>query len=592
VVRIFGGLFALLIAMSCLFLILFHGILDWRATFAFIAAHALLNVAVIGATGFLLVERSKNWSGYPRAFFTLPVRTRSLVFWPWLFCTLSLAIPWFAMTVLVSQLFGNHLPLWTPCLLFAAGMACVLAAVWAPFPGLFAKTLAFVVAVLVSGGLAIWLIDVEVNAFPGAALPGDMSEPPEQAVVAVLLACLAAGCFAAHAAVACDRRGDKWLPGLARAGRRVLEFFRARPLPRPFTSPARAQCWYTFHSPFGRITRILSVACLGAYIVALDISRKHSEAVDPHLMVFGIAVCLPVLGLGVALLLYVFVPLPAIQRWLGLQLPKADTYRKRDLTLTLRFAFARPLSSGGLAAAFLRSHLLGVLTTCRLWLPVALVAGFGWYIARVGTDRAVQDSTHAFGELSGWQCLGLAVLLGSGGVAVLWRMATELPMSAPPGRGRTWVEFALSFGMVIVNGLATVGVSLLLDSATRDAAVSAVAWMGITLLAAKALVATWAFRALRRAGLFDATAFHDFRRCWLAVAVPAVASTAVLLPSQLPIPAWLALLWIMVFLPLGRFALITFGFDWRRHGERPPWLVRDENFATRVGIRGSVMTGG
>jgi hypothetical protein len=350
-------------------------------------------------------------------------------------------------------------------------------------------------------------------------------------------------------------------------------------MPRPFASPARAQCWYTFHSPFGRVGRIFSVVYLGAYGFAFGISRAPVHEVNPHLAVFGMTVCYPIVGLSVLFL--VALPLSAILRALGIRLPKPDTSLKRFFTL--EYSFARPLSSGTLAAAFLRSQLLGVLTTFRLWLPVALVAGLGWHVARFGSGRAVRDLIRVFGDLPGWQWLGIAVLLASAGVAVLWRLGTDLRVAAPqPGWIQQGIGIAVVFAMFTVNGLAAVCVSLLLDPATRAPAVRVFAWIGIGFLAAKVVFAFAAYRAARQADLFDGAAFRDFRRCWLAVAVPAVGSTAVLLPAQLAVPAWLALLWIMVLLPLGRFALITFSFEQTRHGESLARPLRGETRFLRL----------
>jgi hypothetical protein len=526
-----------------------------------IFTYALLFLAVCCFVVFFPFEATPNRFGYPRELFRLPVRTRSLVFWPWLFCTLSLSLAWVAFTAAVSQAFGAHWPVFTPCLLFAAGVACVLAGMWAPLSDLLSKQLGLWAASAVSGGFAVWLIDVETRASYGAGQPEYATRTSPYAVVITLLVWLAAAYPAAHAAVACDRHGDKWLPGFACSLQRVWQYLRPRRLPKPFGSPARAQLWYCSAGPQAIGPALISLVQLGFLVFLLVASRAAPEKVLAHVVVFVTAVWLPFTFVILGVLISVILPL------LGFQLREAIA-SQFGFGIT-RFAFVRPFHSGGVAVAILRSALDGALNGCAFCVLAVLVTVVGWHYA---TDRTVRDWTSdfgalwtaVFGDLPAWQCFGVIALSASAGVAVLWKLATDI-MLAPRGRMRLWAAAATLCGLVAVNGSAAVGVSLLLDPATRAQAVRVFTWLGMAFLAVKFLIAVTAFRVARREALFEGSEFCEFRTCWLAVAIPALVSAAVLLPAGLPVPAWLVLLWIFVLMPLGRLPLITLNLAWIRH---------------------------
>jgi hypothetical protein len=510
---------------------------------------------------FFPFEATPNRFGYPRELFRLPVPTRSLVFWPWLFCTLSSSLTWVAFTAAVSQAFGAHWPVLTPCLLFAAGVACVLAGMWAPLSDPLTKQLGLWAALAVSGGFALWLIDVEIRASYGAGQPEYATRTSPYTVAMTLFVWLAAAYPAAHAAVACDRHGDRWLPGFARGLKRICEYLKPGRLPQPFGSPARAQLWYGERSLQGVAAAAISLVQLGLFVLLLGASRIAPAKLPPHVVVFVTAVGLPITFVGLGVLISVFLPV------LGIQLPHAIA-SQFGFGIT-GFTFVRPIRSGGIAVAILRSALVGALSGCLFCISLVIVAAVGWHYA---TGRTVRDWTRDFGELwtvvfgdlPAWQCFGVMALSASAGVAVLWKLGTEV-MLAPRGRKRLWAKTATLCGLVAVNVSAAVGVSLLLDPATRAQAVRVFTWLGMAFLAGKVLVAVTAFRAARRAGLFEGRELRDFRACWLAVAGAVLVSAAVLLPAELPMPTWLVLLWVLVLMPLGRLPLIAHNLEWVRH---------------------------
>jgi hypothetical protein len=329
-------------------------------------------------------------------------------------------------------------------------------------------------------------------------------------------------------------------------------------LPQPFGSPARAQRWYFSYGPAGCAFSLIYLYQLGFLAFVLGFSRHLSDIINPHLVVFGFVVCLPILVMGLV------VPVHLILRALGVRLRKLDPRQLPGGQLEpATFLRLRPMSGGEFAAAILRASLRNVLTNCRWWLSLALVLGIGWSVAHAA-GRAVHDWTRPFGDLSAWQCIGVIVLSAVAVVVVLWHLTTNW-MMVLPGSNRLWRQTALFTGFVGVNGLAAVGLSLLLDPTTRARAVGVFTGLGLAILVLKVVVASAAFLSARRAGLVEAPAVRDLCRCWLAVAVPALASAAVLLPAKLPVPVGFVVLWMVIFLPLGRLPLIAFAFESGRH---------------------------
>ncbi len=97
-------------------------------------------------------------AGYPRAMLVLPVRTRTLVFWPMLYGSLGVVLLWLFTAVLVYGPSGDSAPLLLPCLALAALMAWIHALAWLPIPNYLLRLLVILVAVLALGFLPYWLM--------------------------------------------------------------------------------------------------------------------------------------------------------------------------------------------------------------------------------------------------------------------------------------------------------------------------------------------------------------------------------------------------------------------------------------------------
>ena len=84
-------------------------------------------------------------AGYPRAMLVLPVRTRTLVFWPMLYGSLGVVLLWLFTAVLVYGPSGYSAPILLPSLALAALMAWVHVLAWLPIPNYLLRVLVILV---------------------------------------------------------------------------------------------------------------------------------------------------------------------------------------------------------------------------------------------------------------------------------------------------------------------------------------------------------------------------------------------------------------------------------------------------------------
>jgi hypothetical protein len=485
------------------------------------------------------MEEKANRSGYPQALFRLPVPTAALVFWPWLFGTASMALWWLPPALLLNLSDKEGVPVLVPALGLAATIAWLDVAVWAPIRDLAVKLLVVMTSMLLPGLFATWLsFDIEL---------------PSYAVAAVLAACLAISFPAAIAAVAADRRGDVWLQGLVLAGRLQPKYREASPNSRAFASIARALYWYNSSSPLGRLVSFFGALTLVPSAGVLVVSRMDPTPLNPHLLVFGFTVVVPLLTLG---------PIG-----LAVQNARAKTGRDPiDLQESSTFVFLRPIGSGQLAIAILETTLLGVLQSWAFCLAAALVAGSCWGAVSPVPGDIARAVTGYLDRLPVRQAVGVVVLSGFAVVGLTWRLVTNRLVMTPAARRGRLLYFAGRLSSLGQVAFLLMSISLLLDPATRPATVGTLAWLGIPVLGAKVLIAATAFRAARKDGLLDRTALRQATLLWASLGIPTLGLAAIFLPGLgLPIPTSLVVLWVAILLPLGRFALLPLGLEATRH---------------------------
>ena len=206
------------------------------ALVALLPLHYALLVSLlplIGVFGFfmnalLFVDDVGNLSsGYPRRMFSLPVPARTLVIWPMLYGSATVALLWVATACLVYRPWDSRVPVLLPALGLAALMAWFQAISWSPLHPSWLRIPAAVVLIGVSAGILLGLKTM------GLVSP--------ETLAAGLAVVLLAAFPVALAGVASARRGDHW-----RAWPERLEPWRAasRSGGRPFRSAFEAQFWY------------------------------------------------------------------------------------------------------------------------------------------------------------------------------------------------------------------------------------------------------------------------------------------------------------------------------------------------------------
>jgi hypothetical protein len=486
----------------------------------------------------VIVNESGNRIGFPRTLFRLPLRTATLVFWPWLFGVATLAGWWISASIPLNLIDSDGRPVLAPAFALAATIAWIQVAVWAPVRDLIVKLWCLPAAMTLPGALAWWL-------YFGVGLP-------YFAVVAVLVGCLALSFPAAVAAVAADRRGDVWLEGLVLAGRLQPKYREPGPDSQAFGSIVSAQRWYNRASPRGALVRVFGASAFAQLALLLAISRMDPQVFNPHLMVFGFAI-LPLLFVS---------PIALAVANARTRLGAGST----GLEETSTFVLLRPMSSGRLATSLLESALLGVLQSWLLCLGGALVAGICWSAMSPIPGQILQGVTAYLGRLPLWQAFGVVLLSCIAVVGLTWRLVTNRLIVRPAVGQRRLLYFTSVLSNLGQFAFLAISASLLLDPETRPITVSVLTWLGLPILGVKILVAATAFRVARRDGLLDRPAVREVIVLWAVVALPGVCLAVVVVPGLgLPVPAGFVILWTAILVPLARFALIPLGLEAARH---------------------------
>ena len=199
-------------------------------------------------------------SGYPRRMFSLPVPARTLVFWPMLYGSATVALLWVATACLVYRPWDSARP--------GAPAGARAGRVDGVVPG------HFVVAapsLLVAG---------PGGRRPDRRLGGDRAGPesdgdrPVQTLTALLAVAILAAYPVALAGVASARRGDSWRawPEWLRPRRAA-----ARSDRRPFRSAFEAQLWYEWRCH----GLVLPVAVAGILFFVLSMGSVERSVGPP-----------------------------------------------------------------------------------------------------------------------------------------------------------------------------------------------------------------------------------------------------------------------------------------------------------------------
>ena len=135
-------------------------------------------------------------SSYPRHMLVLPVRSRTLVFWPLLYGALVVIFLWVFTATAIYRSSGLAIPVVMPVLALVVITCWFQALAWMPLTLRFQRDLIAITSTLILGALPFWIIREDPDAI---AL-----------VAALLFVYLVSACTLAAVAVRAERRGDTW----------------------------------------------------------------------------------------------------------------------------------------------------------------------------------------------------------------------------------------------------------------------------------------------------------------------------------------------------------------------------------------------
>jgi hypothetical protein len=468
-------------------------------------------------------------AGYPRAMLVLPVRTRTLVFWPMLYGSLGGVLLWLFTAVLVYGPSGYSAPILLPCLALAALMAWVHALAWLPIRNHLLRTLVIMIAVLALGFLPYWLMASELASRAGIA--------------GLLLGYIPSAFALALLAVESQRRGEAWgfQRWLSRRGRVARPPARLR-RNRPFRSPEGAQFWYEWDCHGWSLP-----GCTGFVLVLyaglwLSTSRRADSLALPYFLV-------AFLGLPIAFA-------SAVGSGLGKLRPPWMMRRGFGT-----FVAIRPMTSGALVAAKFRAALASVLLTWAI--TAAILAVF-----LVATGNASRSSEVIAGFLRtqpGWRGPAILVLALVFLPALTWKHLTD--SVAPVITGRKWLADGAAFVFAgVILGLTAVIIWFVQHREYLPRLIGAIPWVVACAAVLKGTLAVAVFRSALRRELMNWPAFWSIVGTWLALTAGAARIAVLSVPAvSLPVSQLTLLVGIATYMPLVRYPLSTLALEWNRH---------------------------
>jgi len=448
----------------------------------------------------------------------LPVRTRTLVFWPMFSGCATVAAIWLFNASLVFRVAGIAAPLWLPAAALAALSAAFQALTWTPFVQRWLHG-ALAIVVLMSPLFVLLLgivLDIHLSELVGAA---------------ILVNLIPIVYLAAVSGVGMARRGDayEW-----RAWGRFVEWLaKWRPIAmHPFRSMGSAQLWYECRA---HMIVPIFIGCMMPCFIFIP-------ALDPTNVELGWR------QLGIMLVAPLFVASLAG----GALGQLVDPLSKSE---TASFVLVRPISSllilrGKLIAATIMTALIWILFLGYISLLLTR-PGFPHSIAEVASSVAL------------WKAIGYPILVLALLLLLTWKnMVENLWVTLT---GRKWVENANSFGFM---GLIFVGIGIGLwigfHPESHKPALAAVPWLIGLLVVAKLAIASFVVRKLVASRLTGPGGAAMVAAMWLAVVGSLCVLALVLLPPAYATPQNI-IPGIALFIPFSRIAGAPLALEWNRH---------------------------
>jgi hypothetical protein len=464
-------------------------------------------------------------STFPTRMLTLPLTTRALVGWPMFYGTVTIAIAWLAVAILVLRPARLNVPLWWPAICLAGCLAWVQALAWRPFglSGLRIVAAVLSIAVLVAISALRWIVDL-----------------PELVVSLALGSTIPLAYAVAIAGVARARQGDQpdwqWLAGWAR---KAADRFLLRG--EGFRSTSRAQVWFEWRRcGLGLLISVSLMILFLAILIALARQNPRLPSGSP--------IRSP--------LLLLIVPL-----WAGVMGGGAwgACGDPRSGQAIPAFLATRPMTCGGLIWAKMKAAAIGAAIVWAMTLAavVLLVLLTGSWPELAGQWTLLTKDLSAVQK-------AVAVNLG----VVLLLIGTWKPMIGNmcfglAGRGWVWTVGAMGIGLAIVAAI-PLACWVSMHPEYHDDLLDAMPWVLGLAAALKLLMGVWLVRVIIRRRLIPARLMERLLAAWLLTAAGLTGLCCWLVPRSLA-PWHLVTACVVLALPLVRISLAPLALAWNRH---------------------------
>jgi hypothetical protein len=503
------------------------------------AAVFFSTVPLAGAFAFVLnsllvVDESGSLSSRsPKHRFVFPARTHTLVFWPMLYAWIVAGSMWL-VTGLIYTSSGFPTPLLLPALAIATLMVWVQALSWLPLPYSWIRDLVTLVVLGALAALPVWMIY------------SDWNSPVLIATVLIVYSAMAYPL--GLAAVESDRRGEVWRfwpEKIERSGSTTTSATFSRR--RPFRSADEAQFWYEWRCHGlvvpGMVGLVLFLTLLIFIQTAFTAHRPIYGAFLPGILT--LLILMPVFMAGGAG--------PGVGRFAPMFAGNSRRFRA--------FVAIRPMTSGGLVSAKFRMAFVSVLLSWAVaaCFPVLWVVLAGNVLGLVSLTRALFQP---YANAKGLALMGLAAVLLP---AFSWKQLTG--GFAPTLTGRRWIADGVALAhLPIFLGLMGAGFWLVGHAEALPRVLAILPYVVVCAAILKGTVVIVTFQQALHRGLITWSTVGSVLGIWLALSACAFACVMLVSstgPQALSTP--IALLGILAFMPLSRFALATLAFDWSRH---------------------------
>jgi hypothetical protein len=506
-------------------------------------AMALVSLApVVGIFAFVLdsllfVEDAGSLtSRYPRYMLTLPLRTRTLVFWPMLFVSVGAGLLWVAAALLIYRPAGYHAPVLIPALGLAGMMAWAQALAWMPMRLFWVREFATIILVMILGGIGALPVSL---VFTGAGSAG--------LVAMILLTYITAAFLVAWAAVASDRHGIDWRFWPARSPLATFARFLPTKRPkRPFRSAFDAQLSYEWGCHGLMLNLFVSVILFVIWGVLL-LRQGHGT---PQWLAIVFALLPIVLVITIA----------ATGTAFGLFRPFWS--HQRGLAQRNTFIATRPMTSARLVAAKYRMAAASVLINWTLM----VVGTTCWLVVSDNLDTAAILVRDFFAHYPGGKGVAVIVLTCILLPALSWRFLTGSLVPVLTGRrwvadGAVWLYLSL---LAALGGFGFWLASLTPEQRTR--LYPAIPFLVVGIVLVKGAAALAGFRAVLERRLMSWRNIGGVLGLWFVLSACGIALAILLGPiASLKVSLPSLALGVTALVPLARFPLATLAVDWNRH---------------------------